>query len=211
MSTNSILAFVSAVIAALVITATAQAANITAIKDECTPKDCFHIKIEGDIQLEDSKKFDDIIARNNIKVATVSLNSNGGNLLGGLFIGFAIKDHGFSTSVPDDGACLSVCASIWTAGKIKYTSPTAHIGFHQPYGVDRHGRKVVDPKVVAFVKKYYAEIGIPKPAADFFVAATPADIYWLNMDLASGLGIKVTQWSKPSAAEAGQNGVISSR
>jgi hypothetical protein len=42
------------------------------------------------------------------------------------------------------------------------------------------------------MKKYYAEIGVPKPAADFLVAADPNDVYWMNEDLAAGFKIEVT-------------------
>jgi hypothetical protein len=192
----------------------AQAATVTAERDACDPKDCYVIRIDGDIQLEDFTKFDKLIAQDDIKVAVVYLNSDGGNLIGGLLIGYLLNEHGFNTLVPDNGSCVSVCASIWLAGNTKYVWTSAKIGFHQPYRKDRHGHLRVDPKITAFVKKYYARIGVPKPAADFFVAANPADVYWLNGSLARGFGIEVSELeakkdeanSKPEKAEAQTHG-----
>jgi hypothetical protein len=191
---------------AIIITAAAfatasQAATITTQKDGCEPKGCYNIVVEGNIEFDDWKKFDAVIKSNDIKVATVTLNSEGGNLIGGVLIGLNIKDHGFNTFVPDNGTCASVCASIWLAGLKKFTSPSANIGFHQPYSKDKRGRVHVDAKVTAFIKSYYNSIGVSKAAADFFVAANPADIYWLNSDLAKGFGIEVTTWSRKSKQE----------
>jgi hypothetical protein len=186
----SLRTIIGAALSALAITTgAAQAATITAEKDACTPKDCYVVRVEGEIKLNDEKRFESVIKANDIKVAVVYLNSPGGNLLAGMLMGLSIHEHNFATMVYYDNRCVSVCASMWIAGSTKYVTPTSNIGFHQPYVVDRRGRKHVMPVGVAFMKKYYAEIGVPKPAADFFLASSPEDVYWMNGDLAAGFKI----------------------
>jgi hypothetical protein len=181
-----------------------QAATITTELDGCNPKGCYIIKIDGDILADDYKKFGDLIKAKNIKTAMVYLNSAGGVLTSGLIIGLIVKATGYSTYVPDEAFCASVCASIWLAGSERYASATAHVGFHQPYLKDkRTGKMYYNPSGIKLVKDYYAKIGIPKPAADFFVAADPKEIYWLNGDLLNGFGIKYTEHTiKPAEQEA---------
>jgi hypothetical protein len=166
-----------------------QAATITFEKDGCNPKDCYAINIRGKIEEQDFMSFDAVVKKNNIKTAAVYLDSNGGNLISGIIIGLMIHKLGFATVVDHDAYCVSACASIWIAGAKRFVAPTANIGFHQPYYKDRRGNFHVDPKAVALMKDYYAKVGVPKPAADFFVSADPKDVYWMNSDLAAGFKI----------------------
>jgi hypothetical protein len=190
MSTRKV---IGAALSALAITTgAAHAANITAERDGCTPKDCYVIKVDGEIKLNDEKKFDAVIKANNIKVAVVYLDSPGGNMLAGLLMGLSIHEHNFATMVYYDTHCVSMCSAMWMAGGKRYATPTSKIGFHQVYTLDRRGRMHSDAMGTAMMKKYYAEIGVPKPAADFLVAADPNDVYWLNGDLAAGFKIDVT-------------------
>jgi hypothetical protein len=183
---------VGAALAALLITTAAPAATITIKKDGCKPEGCYNINIEGKIEFEDAKKFESLVKANNIKLATVYLDSPGGNLIGGLVMGLSIHGHGFTTVVDYESRCVSVCASMWLAGTKRIVVSNANIGFHQPYFLDRRGRIHKNPQAVSLMKQYYAEIGVPKPAADFFLAADPREAYWLNADLAAGFGIEVT-------------------
>jgi hypothetical protein len=195
----------STALAALIATTAAQAATIT-VDQACVPKGCAAIHIDGDIKMDDFSKFEIAITKNNIKTALVYLNSDGGSLLSGLIIGSKIYDHKFHTYVGADAHCVSVCASIWLGGAERYFDPTAGIGFHQPYTLDQKGQPHVDPRGIALVKAYYSKIGMSKPAADFFLAADPKDVYWLNGNLAAGFGIAAQEWEikeeEPKPAEA---------
>jgi hypothetical protein len=181
-----------ATLAALFIATAAHAADITIKKDGCNPVGCYNINITGEIKIEDAKRFEAVVKANDIKTAAVYLDSPGGNVLGGLIIGLSIHTHKFTTVVDYNGRCVSICASMWMAGDKKIVVTNAKIGFHQPYVLDRRGRPHVLPQAVALMKQYYARVGVPKPAADFFLAADPKDAYWLNGDLAAGFGIEVT-------------------
>jgi hypothetical protein len=109
--------------------------------------------------------------------------------------GLKINSLSFSTYVAANTGCTSACANIWLAGKPRYAEPTAKIGFHQAYIKDQHGRIQRFPQGNAFVRDYYAKIGISKPAADFLLSADPKDMYWLNGNLAKGFGIEIASFS----------------
>jgi hypothetical protein len=197
---------VGAVLIALSLTVSAHAADITAKKKEggCEKiKDCYSIDVKGEIKQDDFVKFDSLVKKNGIKdgAAAVYLDSPGGNLLSGMIMGLVIHKLGFATVVEQDKHCVSVCASMWVAGKQKFVASTAKIGFHQPYTLDRRGQPHRDPQGVSIMKKYYAEIGISKPAADFFLAADPKDAYWINSDLAAGFGIEAITLDEPKKEE----------
>jgi hypothetical protein len=183
---------------------TAQAATITAEKMECSDiKDCYAIRVTGKIEQDDFLKFEKVIKDHNIKTGAgaVYLDSPGGLLVSGLIMGFIVHKYEFATVVGHDAYCISVCASLWLAGKQKFVSQTGHVGFHQPYYKDRRGNPHADPKSIALMKEYYAKIGVPKPAADFFLTANPKDAYWLNRDLASGFDLDVETLDAPKKDE----------
>jgi hypothetical protein len=189
-------------LAGALISGQAQAADITSKKITCeTIKDCYSIDIKGRIEQDDFVKLEKIIEDNQIKSAAIFLDSPGGNLISGIIMGFIIRKNGFATVVEADKYCVSVCASMWLAGKQKFISTEGHVGFHQPYYKDRRGNPHSDPKAISLMKEYYAKIGVPKPAADFFVAADPKDAYWLNADLASGFKIDVETLDAPKKEE----------
>jgi hypothetical protein len=183
----------SIALALVVLGTSAHAASITVERDGCNPRDCYRINIKGDIKLEDFPQFEKIIGDYKIKNALVYLDSNGGNMVGGLLMGYSIKEHGFSTYVHKDTVCVSVCAAMWMAGYEKYYHATAAIGFHSPFSYGRNGRKVVNREAVNIVKQYYARVGVPKQAIDFLVSASPDNLFWLNADLVKGFGINANR------------------
>jgi len=191
-----------AAVAATIATTPAHAAKIWTESGFCLDQkgSCRIIHIEGKIEPNDWKIFKGIAYQANTPTV-VQLNSGGGSLEGGLIIGVGVQTLGFSTYVPADAGCASVCAAIWLAGKARYAATTAGIGFHQPYATDGRGRIYRSEGATNIMKAYYAKIGISKPAADFFLAADPKDVYWLNSDLAKGFDIEYTSISpKPVAA-----------
>ncbi|HKD75691.1 MAG TPA: hypothetical protein VKB76_09360 [Ktedonobacterales bacterium] len=184
----------AAAVAATIATAPVQAAQIFAELGASCPGQqgtCRIIHIEGRIEAADWQTFKALALAKKTHTV-VQLNSPGGLMESGLIVGVGIQTLGFDTYVGPEAECASVCASIWLAGKTRYAAGNSAIGFHQPYAKDARGRIFRDPAAVNMQKKYYAEIGVPKPAADFFVAADPKDIYWLNDDLAKGFGIQYT-------------------
>lgn len=185
--------------AALLSATPSHAAIIWAASEPCPDWKgvCRVIHIEGEVLLNDWKLFEQASSGNTAFPTVVQLDSPGGNVFSGLMIGRRIQYGNYSTYVVNTD-CASICAAIWVAGKTRYVGPKSRVGFHQVYWQDSRGRIVRDQITNQLVKEYYLEIGVPKPAADFFVSAAPEDIYWLNDDLAKGLSIQYT-WVDPSA------------
>jgi hypothetical protein len=150
--------FLAVALGALAIpTMPAQAAKIWIDPHGCRADDCQAIHIDSQIQQEDFKKFEGIVAAEKIKKAVVYLDSMGGNMMASVRMGLKINSLGFGTYVAENTRCASGCAMMWLAGKPRYAAPTAKIGFHQPYLQDRHGSIQPFPKGSTIVRDYYAK------------------------------------------------------
>src|SRR5262249_48517689 len=51
-------------------------------------------------------------------------------------IGELVRKRGMLTFVPGDRTCVSACATIWVAGKLRTVGDTPQIGFHAAYDED---------------------------------------------------------------------------
>src|SRR5262249_10348685 len=69
------------------------------------------VSVQGTFVLGDDESFHTKTAR--LDQATVSFESNGGNLLAGIRIGMLIRQKGFSTVVEAGSHCASACALAW--------------------------------------------------------------------------------------------------
>jgi hypothetical protein len=167
---------------ALALPTVASAANFKAISLDCEGKPgCFLLVIEGKIEFNDSKKFEQIIAKNNVKMAVVGLNSPGGNVLEAYVIGKMIQEKGYTTYVPGFASCVSACAMIWTAGSTRQVEAKAKIGFHGAYTVDGRGRVVGGASSGnALVGSFYAHVGLSDMAILYMTSAGPNEMRWLN-------------------------------
>src|SRR5215831_6797910 len=120
----------TALACALATPTAASAATFQAQPLECKGQPgCFLLIIDGKIELGDDKKFEELVEKNDVKMAIVGLNSWGGNLLAGLAIGRSIHDKGYGTYVPGWATCASGCADIWLAGSPRQVEPKSRVGF----------------------------------------------------------------------------------
>jgi hypothetical protein len=108
---------------------------------------CEWIAADGEITRDSHRRFLDLFGSGDF-VPTVYLNSPGGDLVGAILLGEAIRKLGADTSVgqtlPDDsgwhktgaGQCLSACAFAFLGGKERFINPGSEIGLHQFYDAD---------------------------------------------------------------------------
>jgi hypothetical protein len=88
--------FLAVALGALAIpTMPAQAAKIWIDPHGCRADDCQAIHIDSQIQQEDFKKFEGIVAAEKIKKAVVYLDSMGGNMMASVRMGLKINSLGF--------------------------------------------------------------------------------------------------------------------
>ena len=160
------------------------AANISVERFKST--DVYLLKIQGQIDEEDGKRFKDVTQ--NIKRAVVILDSPGGSVLGGLEIGRTIINNNYATSVPNKTLCASSCALIWLAGNKRFAEDDSFIGFHAAF-VYKNGKPVESGSGNALVGAYLNQIGLSDRAIVFVTNAPPEGITRLDKQLSQRYGI----------------------
>lgn len=131
------------------------------------------------------------------------LHSPGGLLVESMIIGMTIHEFGFVTFVGDNGECASACADIWLAGKVRYVSEEAAIGFHRASLSDKKTGKYLGPSKLGddMLKAYYQRLGLTEAAIRYLLSANPKDMTWLKGDKADEVGIIATS-IKPKKKQA---------
>jgi len=149
------------------------------------------VRVEGDFKPGDDKSFKQALLTVDGAVV-VSFESPGGDLDAGMEIGRTIWTNQFMTVV-EDGTCASACALAWLAGRPRYATRNANIGFHAPTRTDDPDR-LADSVGSAFVGGYLTELGFTAGAIAFMTEQGPDEMNWLSSDKSRSLGIYVEDW-----------------
>jgi len=175
----------------------ASAANFVAKPLKCEDHPgCFALLIDARIEPDDGKKFEEVVKKNDVKMAVIVLNSPGGNLVAGYAIGNLIHEKGYATYVAGGATCGSVCAMIWMAGSPRQVEPKARIGFHAAYTTDKKGRVIGESGMGnALVGSYYAHLGLSDSAIMYLTSASPKEAKWLNPADAKKYNIAIVERS----------------
>lgn len=87
------------------------------------------IHASGPVELDDAEKLAAILTldfkqrSNNVRgLTTITLDSPGGSLLGGLRLGYALRASGAHTSIPAGASCMSACAVAFLGGQSRTVS-----------------------------------------------------------------------------------------
>lgn len=144
------------------------------------------IYISGEIAESDVALFQRIAIGS--EEAIVVLESDGGYLAPALKIGEIIRLKNFSTAVLSDSICSSSCALIWVAGRQRYLSDAARVGFHASYTVNQ-GRAEQTGLGNAMVGRYLTLLNLPESAVAFATSAPPNEIRWIDPSNARETGI----------------------
>jgi hypothetical protein len=174
-------------------------------------KNCSYVHISGEIVEGDADRFKDMIKKEKVERAMVIVDGPGGTIYDGLTIGAMVHELGYLTFVGADVDCVSVCASIWLAGKVRYASDHAAIGSHAASVRNVKTYKIVGPSKTgdkAFTA-YYERLGMTGRAIRYLLAAKGDDVTYLKVEEAYDLGIIVRiipaekkEDEKPSAPDA---------
>ena len=172
----------TALACALVAPMAASAAKFQAIPIDCKGHPgCFLLTIDEAIVDGDGKKFDELIKKNDVRMAVVGLNSPGGVAVEAFQIGKLIQEKGYGTYVPEWGVCTSACALIWMAGSTRQYAAKARIGFHGAYTVDKKGKVIGGASGSnALAGSYYAHLGMSDLAILYMTTAAPSEMRWLT-------------------------------
>ena len=157
------------------------------------------IEVSGELFNGDETKFIEMAIMS--ADAIVVFHSTGGNLLAGIEIGKAIRLKGFSTLAPDNMYCASACALAWLAGRTRFISDTALVGFHAVYTAQA-GETQISSAGNAIVGAYLNQLGLPTSAIVYITSAPPDGMQWLNFADAQRVGIEVKRLNLNSDAQA---------
>lgn len=150
------------------------------------------IEISGMLTPETADEFAATVAvlKAKFEYADVWLSSDGGSLVAGIEIGETIRQAGLWTVVPAGSTCASSCALAWLGGVgLAFESDlTTYVGFHQP---SNRTTGEVSPTVVARVGAYVARLGYGDGVVVLATEAPPADMLWLDRDMAEAAGLNV--------------------
>ena len=153
------------------------------------------IYASGDITSDTPQKFEKFLDNSVLDGFrfVVALDSDGGDLIGGLALGTLIRQSGFiETSVEarqGPARCLSACALAFLGGQIRTVPNDAQLGFHQFYssatGLDTYKNLIDELNFVqaksqilsAITLKYFMDMGVQPDL--FLKAATtlPSEMY----------------------------------
>jgi hypothetical protein len=180
-------------VATALVTGTLSSANAATIKSD-NDEGVNVISIMGRIDATDDDRFDQL-ASGLTGPTVVVLHSPGGLVIEGLNIGIAVRRHRYTTVVPDDAMCASICGMIWLAGQPRLLGPNSKIGFHAA----RRGDGQESGKANALIGAYLTKLGLSYDAIVYMTDAAPDDMQWLNPDDATKYGITYSLVSPPKS------------
>lgn len=142
------------------------------------------IDLVGEIVPGDARAFRAEIQKANDAnrlVATVRLNSAGGNLLESVEIAEMVRKGRIATSVLSNAQCASACFVIFAAGQEKYASYQAQIGVHG--ASDETGRETTYSNAATVgMARVAKELGVPAGIIGKMVVTPPDKMVWLTVD-----------------------------
>jgi hypothetical protein len=136
------------------------------------------------------------------RVASLRLNSIGGNLLEGVKLADIVRFAKMATNVGQGATCASACFLVFAAGETKFASYSAKIGVHG--ASDQAGEESGDATVsMARVAK---ELGVPPAIIGRMVVTPPSEMVWLSPTDLQSMG--ATMIGKPAQLPSIQDGPI---
>jgi hypothetical protein len=187
------LIFCSFLVAPIIIAAEASAAELKRVdgKDKKT-----RIDLNGDIAEGDAEKLKAIVKEaNDVQrvVATIRLNSPGGNLLEGVRLSEVVKYGRIATAVLSGGTCASACFIVFAAGSEKYAHYSARVGVH---GASERGQETLHSGAATVtMARVVRDLGVPSGIVGKMVVTPPTDMVWLTIDDLRSMN--VTMLGKP--------------
>ena len=86
-----------------------------------------------------------------------------------------------------------MCALAWLAGRPRYATPAAEVGFHAPW-LGRDDKVEVSSVGSALVGGYLQDIGMTRAAIEFLTEPGPEEMRILTPDDATRYGIPYADW-----------------
>ncbi len=153
------------------------------------------VGLSGAIKEGDEKYFNQALQTVDAPMVIVSLQGPGGAFDTGITIGKIIWNNQYSTLVGND-FCVSMCAYAWLAGRHRYASPDAQIGFHAPWQGNETNAEVSSVGST-ILGGYLWSLGITTDAMAYMTYPGPNDeMQFLTAKDARELGIYFEEWQE---------------
>ena len=160
--------------------------------DGLVPKCQVMILALGQIDKDTPKQFKSF-AQDFPRGTWVAISSPGGNLIGGMQLGLAIRELGFNTTIgntdysPPD--CLSACAYAFAGGVSRKLTPGSRYGLHQFRGHEQAINTEDTQKISATLAKYLDAMGVDRRLLDFAQMTTSDKVTVLTLTQAQLLKV----------------------
>ena len=157
-----------------------------------TPRCQVMILATGQIDKETPSQFKNF-AKDFARGTWVAISSPGGNLIGGMQLGIAIRELGFNTTIgntdysPPD--CLSACAYAFAGGVSRRLTPGSRYGLHQFRGTDQVINTEDTQKISAALAKYLDGMGVDRKLLDFAQMTSSDKVTVLSLTQAQQLRV----------------------
>ena len=155
------------------------------------PRSCVRIcpvmvVAEGRITLDSYRSFD-ALARALPRRVPVLLNSLGGDLIGGVRLGLALRQHGAAVVVPRGAVCASACTYAFLGGVVRRAPSGARIGVHRFYATNRYTgersldyERAVTPQATAMLTSYVQSMGANPGLVGVAARVEPSAMHFLS-------------------------------
>ncbi len=167
------------------------AANFLKINTASGP-DFTAILLYGDIRSGDMNELLSVQAASITKNTLLLLESPGGDASEGLLIAKFVHNLGWDTAAIKGAKCFSACATIWIAGKERFLSSDAVVGFHDVY--DNTGGPSAPGN--AMVGAFYGQLGLSDRVIQYLTIAPPNGFNQITLSIASSIGLEVIDYDK---------------
>lgn len=160
--------------------------------DGLVPKCQVMILAVGQIDKDTPKQFKSF-AQDFPRGTWVAVSSPGGNLIGGMQLGLAIRELGFNTTIgntdhsPPD--CLSACAYAFAGGVSRKLTPGSRYGLHQFRGLEQAINAEDTQKISATLAKYLDAMGVDRRLLDYAQMTTSDKVTVLTLTQAQLLKV----------------------
>jgi hypothetical protein len=158
----------------------------------CQLREC--VLATGEIERDSGKQLADFVRQNQVPAgATVVLQSDGGNLLGGLALGSAIRAAKLATDVEmfdarsgefrAGGLCASACAYAFVGGIHRSVGNGCKLGVHQLAGPPSEpwNLSVSDSQwLLSLVAAHLDRMGVDMGVMVLALRTSPQDMHWLS-------------------------------
>jgi len=155
----------------------------------------------GTILLDTHQRFAEF-ARTSPQVASIHLDSPGGNTGGAVLLGRAFRQYGARVHVPAGAECSSACLYAFLGGAARSISASGRLGVHRSVTISEvDGRIVVGPtpkEATDIVRRYIADMGADPTIIKVAARVDPHSMHYMSRNELKRFRVVTSDKAAPS-------------